>query len=76
MRNAPKLIPLLMCAATVGACQQERSDQNIMVDDNVAANADIEALPPDESSATPTEELENGAANEAMNDLDNTSNSY
>jgi hypothetical protein len=42
-----------------------------MVDNNVAAEADIEALPPDESSATPSDELANGATedNTAANSL-------
>ena len=44
-----KLTCLLFAAAAIVACQQERSDQNIMIDNNVAANADIEVLPPDES---------------------------
>ena len=65
MRSASKLIPLLFAAALIGACEQERSDQNIAIDNNAAA-ADIEALPPDESSATSTDELENGVdGNEA-----------
>ena len=64
----------LLAAATAG-CQQDRSDQNIAINDNLA-NADIEALPPDESSTTPTEELENGAANETFTDANVSGNGY
>ena len=72
MQNALKL--LLFSGVFLTACQQQRSDQNIMIDNNVAG-ADIEALPPDESSATPTDELVNGVdenearSNEAANSL-------
>jgi hypothetical protein len=65
MRIATLTLALLAVAAA--GCQQDRSDQNIAINDNLA-NADIEALPPDESSTTPTEELENGAANATFTD--------
>ena len=65
----------LVALATAACRQQDQSGQNIAVDTNMA-NADIEALPPDESSATPTNELENGAANAEAGELDNTGNSY
>ena len=73
MQNASKLIALLFSATALAACAQERSDQNIMVDNNVAG-ADIEALPPDESSATSTEELVNGVDDNAaaLNEGDNS----
>ncbi|HVM22317.1 MAG TPA: hypothetical protein VM308_03305 [Sphingomicrobium sp.] len=63
MRNAINHILLAAVAATaLGACREQRSqDQNITVDNGVMANADIEALPPDESSVTPSDELANGA---------------
>ena len=66
----------LVALATAACRQQDQSGQNIAVDNNNMANADIEALPPDESSATPTNELENGAANTDAGELDNTGNSY
>ena len=53
MRNAPELFLIAVASIALGACQKDRSDQNIIVDNNVVANADIEALPPDESSGTP-----------------------
>ena len=68
MRNAIK--PLLLTSAfALAACQgkhQDAQDQNIVIDSgNIPANADIEALPPDESSGTSTEELANGADDKA-----------
>jgi len=75
MRSAHKLIPLLVMAAGLGACQREQSDQNITINNNIAG-ADIEALPPDESSVTPTDELENGTDNADVADLNASTNSY
>jgi hypothetical protein len=75
MRNAHKLIPLFIVATFVGACQQEQSDQNIVITNN-SAGADIEALPPDESSTTPTDELINGNDNAEVADLNSADNSY
>ena len=75
MRSAHKLIPLLVMAAGLDACQREQSDQNITINNNIAG-ADIEALPPDESSVTPTDELENGTDNADVADLNASTNSY
>lgn len=72
MRNAHKLIILLIGASMATACRQNASEQNIAIDNNAAADADIEALPPDESGATPTDEMVNGAGateNDAANSL-------
>lgn len=66
MRNAKILIPLL-AAAALAACGSEQAaeEQNITIDSGtVPANADIEALPADESSATPSDELANGVTDE------------
>jgi len=67
----------------MAACgkEQRSQDQNIVIDSgNIPANADIEALPPDESSGTSTEELANGAddtdVNGAINAPDNQTDSY
>ena len=68
-------LALALLATATAACQRDRSDQNIAIDNNIA-NADIEALPPDESSTTPTEELENGAANATFTDANVASNGY
>ena len=59
MQSARKLIAPLFSALLIAACEQQ-SDQNIMIDNNVVRIADVEAVPPDESSATPADELANG----------------
>ena len=46
-----KLTLLAIAFTAAAACRPNASDQNIMIDNNAAANADIEMLPPDESSA-------------------------
>ncbi len=75
MRNATKAALLLIGTSALAACSRDRSDQNIMVDNNVAADADIEALPADESSATPSDDLANGAIDDSAAS-DNLTNSY
>jgi hypothetical protein len=55
MRAAASLLPLLLA---LGAC----NDAPQQAETNNSAATDIEALPPDESVATPTDELANGAA--------------
>jgi hypothetical protein len=83
MRNARMMIIAVGFAiAALGACQkQQQADQNISVDsgrpDNqMAGNADIETLPPDESSTTPSNQLQNGFDNPDVNDAGNVGNSY
>jgi len=71
MPNAAKTIALALLLA---ACSKQPSDQNIVVDNSIPANADIETLPPDESSATPSNELVNGDDNPDVNDLNVSSN--
>ena len=61
--------------------QQQATDQNISIDAGVpdnemAGNADIVALPPDESSTTPTNQLQNGFDAPDVNDSGNAGNSY
>jgi hypothetical protein len=73
MRAITKLLVVGGAFAALAACK-EQSDQNIAVD-NIAANADVEALPPDESSGTPSNELVNGADNADVGDLNASSNS-
>lgn len=76
MRNVTRLVAL-GTMLFMAACQkkQPEQEQNIIVDSgNVPANADIEALPPDESSGTSTEELANGA--DSPDDDTDTNNSY
>lgn len=78
MRNAKMIAALGMAALALGACQkQQPSDQNISIDSGVpenqiAGNADIETLPADESSTTPSNELQNGFDNPDVNDTGTT----
>ena len=62
MRAAPSLLVLLLAAA----CHRQQPPQPSV---NVAANTpvDIETLPPDESDATPTNQLESGVDNPDVN---------
>ena len=76
MRNAARIL-LLGLAAT--ACQQKQPDanQDMPVESNLAygqlpPNAEIETLPPDESSATSSGELNAGDDNPDVNNLDNS----
>ena len=81
MRNARTILAIGIAALAIGACnkQQQAKDQNIAIDAGVpdngmAGNAQIETLPPDESSTTPSNQLQNGYDNPDVNDVD-TSNS-
>jgi hypothetical protein len=62
---------LVMSLATAGGCQKNQADQNSAAV-NSTAPADIEALPPDESSTTPSNELANGTDNTEVSDLNTT----
>jgi len=62
---------LVVSLAAAGGCQKNQSDQNAAAN-SAAAPADIEALPPDESTATPSNELQNGADNADVTDLNTT----
>jgi hypothetical protein len=81
MRNARTILAIGIAALAIGACnkQQQAKDQNIAIDADVpdngmAGNAQIETLPADESSTTPSNQLQNGYDNPDVNDL-GTSNS-
>jgi hypothetical protein len=62
---------IAVAAVALTACsEQEGDEQNILVGDNaeVGTNAEIETLPADESSTTPSDELQNGfVADDAAN---------
>lgn len=60
MRAAANFLILLIALTGCNAESREAQANN-------AAATDIEALPPDESVATPTEELANGAAEPSEN---------
>ena len=81
MRNARTILAIGIVVLAIGACnkQQQPKDQNIAIDAGVpdngmAGNAQIETLPADESSTTPSNQLQNGYDNPDVNDL-GTSNS-
>ena len=79
MRNAIRILTLALAAAALAACQkqQPQHNQDIAIDENVAAGqlppgADIETLPPDESSVDSNGELAKGDDNPDVNDLGNS----
>ena len=81
MRNAARILILCIGAAAIAACskqQRAQPDQNgdMSIEGNLAAgqlppNAEIETLPPDESSETSSRELNSGDDNPDVNDLGN-----
>jgi hypothetical protein len=82
MRNAARTLILALEAAALAACnrqpsQNEAASQEMSIDGNLAAgqlpaNAEIETLPPDESSGTSSGELNSGQDNPDVNDLSNS----
>ena len=71
-----RIMALVIALAAAAACQKNQSDQNIAIDNDAATPTDIEALPPDESSATPSNELVNGVDNSDVTELNNSGNAY
>ena len=69
MRAAFRLVTLagLMAAAACGKSQPPQ-EQNIAIAGDNMAGADIETLPPDESSGTPSNQLVNGNDNPDVNE--------
>jgi hypothetical protein len=78
MRVATKMLLAAGAALAIAGCKkQETAQQNEVAANEISANADIEALPADESSATPSNELVNGADNADVNTTDNAAtNAY
>lgn len=86
MRNARSILAVGLAVLVLGAChkqqQAQANNESISMDadvpDNqmIAGNADIETLPADESSTTPSNQLQNGFDNPDVNDVGNTGNSY
>ncbi len=60
MRVVPRALLALIGLAAASACRQSPAEQNIALENSAAGMTEIEALPPDESTATPTNELANG----------------
>jgi hypothetical protein len=76
MRNAKRTIVLGLAMLSASACnKQQAQDQNISIDEGVptnqmsTGNAEIETLPADESSTTPSNQLQNGFDNPDVNEL-------
>ena len=74
MRNAAKVL-IASCFA-LGACQQQAPENNAAaVETNsqtgLPPGAEIETLPADESSTTPSSELNSGQDSPAANEADN-----
>ncbi len=81
MRNAASVLIIALGVAAVAACNKQpagqAANQDISVEGNLAygqlpANAEIETLPPDESSETSSGELNAGDDNPDVNDLSNS----
>jgi hypothetical protein len=72
MPNAPRLLLACLIVAAVGACHngaQQKAESNQLAFNNASAPPpEIEALPPDESSATPSNQLLNGDDSPDVND--------
>ena len=87
MRNAKiasgAILSALAAAAALSGChkqsaQNQADNQEISIEDNlgqgtnqVPGNAEIETLPQDESSATPSNQLQSGFDKPDVNDLGN-----
>ena len=80
MRNAARI--LILGSLGLAACHgnqatNQATNQNMSIDDNLTsselpANAEIETLPPDESSEASNGELSRGQDNPDINDLGNS----
>ncbi len=68
------LVISLGALAACGNNEQPPPEQNALVGGNIPANADIEALPADESSTTSSEELINGVDEPTANETGEVGN--
>ena len=76
MRVTGLMVLLIGVAVAVPACKKNQAEQNIAITNNIPDNADVETLPPDESTETPTNELATGADNADVTDLNAANNAY
>jgi len=74
MRVTAQILVLVVALAATAACNKPATENNAAIDINNAAPADIEALPPDESVDTSSNELINGDDNADVNDTSNIAN--
>ena len=82
MPNAAKLLIFALGVAALAACsraapENEAANQSMPIEGNLAAGefppgADIETLPPDESSEISSNELQSGADTPDVNEPSNT----
>ena len=79
MRNAVRLTIITLSVVVLAACQRGEpgANESLNVDSNMSADqlppgADIETLPADESSTTPSNQLQNGYDSPEANELDNS----
>ena len=82
MRNAANILIVAFGVTVLGACtkqptQNVSANQEMSIEGNLAegqlpANAEIETLPPDESSGTSSGELNSGEDRADVNDLSNS----
>ena len=81
MRAANAILLLALAPLALTACKksEQLQDQNIAIDqpatNETLANADVEMLPPDESSVDSSNELATGADNLDVKDLNASGNS-
>lgn len=78
MRNALKLLTALLFVPALAACHKDQAQQagdanTAAADANAVPPADVDTLPPDESSATPSNQLVNGDDSPDVNDVTNNS---
>ena len=66
MSAVSKILALVFLFAA-SACG-EAPEQNAVITNEIPDNADVEVLPPDESVATPTNQLENRVAKPNVNE--------
>jgi|KBSSwiStaDraftv2_1062776.scaffolds.fasta_scaffold2275089_2 hypothetical protein len=62
MRVANRALLALFGLAVASACRQTPPEQDLAPENSAAATTEIEALPPDESVATPTNDVSGGEA--------------
>jgi hypothetical protein len=82
MQNAARILTLGLSVAALAACQKAQTNEaaansNMAVEGNLSSeeipsNAQIETLPPDESSITSSGELNSGDDNPDVNDVGNS----
>ena len=67
--SAAGKLALIAVLAALAACGNENDKGNLAVANEVPPDAELEALPPDESVITPSDELAAGAQDPHVNEL-------